>query len=908
MLQRQQLFSLALVALVGVGCEPPAVEPELTVTVSPKTLDGEGQTATIKVLATDTKGQPGTGTVRVTSTAGTAKNGVEINLLAGEGTAEFGCARSMDATCNGIVRLTAEWVSAGKPASATTSLTVSPPVVRVPDAGTTLTSSAARLTIGFRQSAELVATYSVDGVPTPDASVTLTSTLGVLSLADGGAFSSPATTDSAGQVRALLTDDGVAGMATVTAAGPIGRSGSTSVTIYKPDASVTMDITPAVLTMGFNETATVRISHRLDGSPVTTGYQLAVQATPSGLVRFPDGGAIVSPITTNASGDYEFQLTDMNVAGSAIITATDTVFNKSVSRTLDVRTPDAGVFVTAQKPRIYIGVNDSTNITARMITNGQPSVGRDLTVATSLGTLSLPDGGAWSGLGQTGASGTIDLVLTDTGTSGTATVTATDPMSMRSGTAPVEILNIGTITYTSMTCAGSPCTLMGIRSSGYQTQAALRFTVRDARAMPQPVPGVRVTFTLNNAPTGTQVTTSGVTDSQGNVDAVVTSGDSIGSFTVTATVYPGIAVTSPTVGVRGAKPASRGFQFQCARVNLAAYVAPTPPLSISDVCSFILVDRNSNPVGTGTTVQFLAEAGSIPNSAAAAAYNPTMSANEGRGSVTFSTNGAFPAADVSPFAALPSQFPFPRIDERQRMDGSLIRNPRDGLVTIVAYTDGEEWFTDSNSNGVRDANEQFIDQGEPLVDVNDDDVWNPGENYIDVDGNGAWTGPNGQWDSSTKIWTKTFVLYTGVGSISSLVPSGFALNTGGMTSIDVFMGDLNLNRLEAGTVASVSRTGSMAGMASLANTSGLALDDYGFQVEPRRLTNASGTGDCLPAETVCVYRTAFGTWSNLFVGTINLTVPTPMNNDGGVTPGAVSFEATTRGVKATATVNGVFPP
>lgn len=904
MLSRQQLFPLALLVLVGVGCEPPAVDPELTMTVSPRTLDGEGQTATIKVLATDTKGQPGTGTVRITSTAGTAKDGIEITLLAGEGSGEFGCSRAMDATCLGSVKLTAEWVSAGKPASATTSLTISPPVVRVPDAGTTVTSSAARLTIGFRETSDIVATYSVDGVPTPDASIALSTSLGVLRQTDGGAFTSPATTDSAGQVRAVLAENGIAGMASIIASGPLGRSGSANVTIYKPDASVTMDITPAVLTMGFNETATVRVSHRLDGSPVTSGYQLSIQATPSGLVQLTDGGAIVSPLTTNASGDIEFQLTDMNVAGLATVTATDVLFNKTINKTIDVRRPDAGVFVTAQKSRIYIGVNDSTRITARMITNGQPSVGRDLTISTSLGTLSLPDGGAWSGLGQTDSSGLIDLTLTDTGTPGVATVTATDPMSMRSGSANVDVLNIGTITYTSMTCAGAPCTIMGIRSSGYQTQSAIRFTVRDARATPQPVAGVRVSFVLNNAPTGTQVVTSGVTDAAGNVDAVVTSGDSIGSFSVTATVYPGISATSPTVGVRGAKPASKGFQLQCTKVNIAAYVAPTPPLTISDVCNFILVDRNSNPVGTGTTVQFLAEAGSIPNSAAAAAYNPMMSANEGRGSVTFSTNGVFPAADVPPLSALPTQFPFPRLAETQRMDGALTRNPRDGLVTILAYTDGEEWFTDSNSNGVRDTNEQFIDQGEPLVDVNDDDVWNPGETYIDVDGNGAWTGPNGQWDASTKIWTKAFVLYTGTAFGVTFDPTSFSVPKATTVQVDVFATDLNRNRLEGGTTAAFTRTGTK-GMVTLINTANLALDGFGFEVEPRRLTNQAGTGDCLNTETICVYRTAFGVWSDGFAATVNIAGAgaSDMTAQEAVN---VTVGLTTRSVRVDTIVSGVI--
>lgn len=869
------------VLLVGLltACEPPAVEPELTLAASPRTIDGIMQKATIRVVAVDDKGKAGTGKVRVTSTAGTLKDGVEVDLLAGEGSTEFGCTYTTDMLCTGSVRISAEWVVSGKLASATTSITVTPPVVVPPDAGTqvtTVTANRTQIGVGLGQTSLITATYIADGVPAANANIGLATSLGQLLFTDGGAFVGPVPSDSAGQIQAVLAEDGMAGLATITATGPRGTPATTRVTIFRPDAGISIMSDRAALTVGFNEVAQLTVTHTLDSRAVP-GRMITLETSTGRLLEL-DGGAFVSPSPVDINGRVRAMLTDNGSPGMATVTASDMPFNVSARTTVNITQPDAGVFVTTGKPRLYVGVGDSTLVSARLVANGTPAVGRTLQVATNLGTLTYANGGTFSGTGTTDSAGVIPLELRENGVDGLATITATDPMSGRTGTAGVDILRIGTIAFVSTTCGGTPCSVMGISNSGFNTQATLRFTLRDSRTMPQPVSGVRVTFVLNNQPTGTVVTASAVSDAQGNVDAVVTSGNSIGSFSVTATVIPGIAASSPTIGVRGAKPASRGFGFQCPKVNLGAYRDTPPPLVIPAICTVILVDRNNNPVGAGTTVQFLAEAGNIQNSAATTAYTPPNGTNEGRGTVTFDTSGQFPAADVPPFTALPGQFPFPRLAEPQRIDGSLTRNPRDGLVTLIAYTDGEEWFSDSNSNGVRDGTEQFIDQGEPFVDVNDDDVWNVGENYIDVDNNGAWTGPNGVWNASTKIWTKTYLMYTDLVEPSTAFysPSTFNVPRASSQQVDYFARDRNLNIIESASTAVQTRTGTRG---SVTFQSFLGLDGYTFQIEPRRLTNAVGDGDCLSSTEICQYHTAFGTWSNGPIGriTINGMPTTDMN-------------------------------
>lgn len=100
---------------------------------------------------------------------------------------------------------------------------------------------------------------------------------------------------------------------------------------------------------------------------------------------------------------------------------------------------------------------------------------------------------------------------------------------------------------------------------------------------------------------------------------------------------------------------------------------------------------------------------------------------------------------------------------RLKPDGTRFENnPRDNLVTIVAWTEGEERFVDDNGNGTFDTGELFTDLTEPFVDADDDGTRGPQEEFVDTNGNGQWDGKNGRWDAETRIWTQQRVLWTGI--------------------------------------------------------------------------------------------------------------------------------------------------
>jgi hypothetical protein len=182
---------------------------------------------------------------------------------------------------------------------------------------------------------------------------------------------------------------------------------------------------------------------------------------------------------------------------------------------------------------------------------------------------------------------------------------------------------------------------------------------------------------------------------------------------------------------------------------------------------------------------------------------------------------------------------------------------------------GEPFF-DTNGNGVRDAGEPFVDMngnltydgpGDSYIDTNGNGVWDSGEPckdaftnapkggtcntdttgtiagfynhvfdhgefYVDVDGNGKWTAPNGQWDSNTAIWINlrspnqldkksTTMIFTGPPDFSNETSkividelhrdprpglgSNYWINNGECADMEIYIADINNNAPIPGT-------------------------------------------------------------------------------------------------------------
>lgn len=530
---------------------------------------------------------------------------------------------------------------------------------------------------------------------------------------------------------------------------------------------------------------------------------------------------------------------------------------------------DGGLLVTASKSVIALSVGDNALITASFAAGTMANQAIDF--STDLGLLQDADGGT-TGVTfstTTDSTGKAFARFTESGTSGTAHITALNTPSGSQGSVSIEVVTVQSITFETMTCGMNPCSVMGIKGSGFNESAQVKFKAVDT--LNRGVPSLPVTFSATSLPSGTSISPSGVTDQNGEVVCNVASGPVIGSFQVHATVIAGqVETDSNTIGVRGAKPSNKGFGLQCDHVNIAAYDKPSPPLPLTLNCTVQLTDRFANPIGTGTAVNLKVEAGFVPNSTVTNAF---PLANEGQGLFTFNTiGGPFPPTDVDPLPAATQPFPGQRFAEPSYMAGGVTHNPRDGLVSLIAYVQGEEWFDDQNQNGVRDANEQFIDQGEPLIDNNDDNVWEAGELYIDSNSNGMWDGPDGIWQATTTVWTVTHILYTDLVDPARVVftPSSYGacpvgVPKGGSIQIGVYLPDQNLNLLESNTSFAVGHTATAGTVAFPSGTTTL-LDGYGFGIQ-RSLTDVATNGTCVSGTSlICEDRVYFTTWSGGFVG------------------------------------------
>jgi hypothetical protein len=285
--------------------------------------------------------------------------------------------------------------------------------------------------------------------------------------------------------------------------------------------------------------------------------------------------------------------------------------------------------------------------------------------------------------------------------------------------------------------------------------------------------------------------------SGGRATVSLYSGIRPGTATVTASNDFG---DSATVAVRfvALRPSSRSLTFDCEAVNLGALREPVPDLAAA--CHVRMQDRDGAPVDPRGL-----EAGSFGFVAEAGQVRPEV-VDDGYGNVYFlytTQGGQTSPVDVTPINGEPSR----------AGDVGGTNNPRDGLVTIVAWVRGEEGFHDINSNGLYEPllGETFTDSGEPFLDVDDDGEFDAGAGdlTIDLDGDGRYTPPNGTWDEDTVIWTTFKLLWSGAAHESAetsrvgLEGGGRELRAGETRRVEVVILDRNMNPIAATSENSV---------------------------------------------------------------------------------------------------------
>lgn len=297
-------------------------------------------------------------------------------------------------------------------------------------------------------------------------------------------------------------------------------------------------------------------------------------------------------------------------------------------------------------------------------------------------------------------------------------------------------------------------------------------TFRLLDALGAPVAGRSVTLRLldttsgaalqNARPDGSVVLT---TDAEGLVTVGVLSGTVPGAIRLTASVteLPLIAATSQELTVAVGRPAQRGLSLAPARLSVEGFNVDGTEVALT----LALADRNGNPVPDGTQVNFVAEAGVLTPASC------VVTGGASRCSVTLRSQGVRP-------------------------DG--------GRVSILAYTPGEEDFTDLNGNNRYDAGEPFTDLGQAYRDDNESDdgsyvpVHDPGEFFLPRPGAVACAGgDSGRANTCDGTWGEADVRARAV-VIFATSTARFSALSGGV----VVVSDANGNSMPFGSGISAS--------------------------------------------------------------------------------------------------------
>jgi hypothetical protein len=192
--------------------------------------------------------------------------------------------------------------------------------------------------------------------------------------------------------------------------------------------------------------------------------------------------------------------------------------------------------------------------------------------------------------------------------------------------------------------------------------------------------------------------THGSTNALGVVDVSVLSKTIPTPVRVKASVT-GTALTtvSNVLAINAGLPTQNAMSFSAAAYNIDGLEKD----GVTSLIRLQLNDRFGNPVPDGTAVSFVAEGASV-----IPARCTTIDA-------------------VCAVTFVSSNF-----------------RPANGRITVIAFAQGEESFSDTNGNNLFDANtaDTFSDLGEVFVDKNENDVMDVGEYIAGSPANGNWDG------------------------------------------------------------------------------------------------------------------------------------------------------------------------
>lgn len=251
--------------------------------------------------------------------------------------------------------------------------------------------------------------------------------------------------------------------------------------------------------------------------------------------------------------------------------------------------------------------------------------------------------------------------------------------------------------------------------TGLSEQSLVTFKVTDSSGAA--VSGQTVTFSLSTDLGGVALdSTSATTDSAGNAVAVVNSGTLPTPVRVTATLGD-LIVLSDTLNVSSGLPVASRFSIYVASTQVGGCTAA--PTNAGD-CTTLEIsgfDRFGNPVVDGTVVNVVTNCGGVG-----------QDGTNSTGSCVFGTD-SFGRCEVTWIAP-------------EGWSGGAPGTCSGEPGRVLAYTLGEEDFTDSDGDAYFSQGNSNTEEAEPYLDENSDTNYDSGEFFVDWNKNGQHDEPN----------------------------------------------------------------------------------------------------------------------------------------------------------------------
>lgn len=359
----------------------------------------------------------------------------------------------------------------------------------------------------------------------------------------------------------------------------------------------------------------------------------------------------------------------------------------------------------------------------------------------------------------------------------TATLSIGGSTFVKTGTITITPAAAGAISFVSATPAN--IALKGTGGAGRSETSVVVFKVLDTNGNPIKK---KVNFSLlaNTTVGGLSLTTQSADSDPltGLVQTIVNAGTASTPVRISATIDgTTIATTSDNLVVSTGVPDQDSFSLSAAVLNIEGWSAD----GVTTDISVRLADHYNNPVPDGTAVYFGTSGGSI---------QPSCTTTKGGCAVQFT-----------------SQAP----------------RPANGRAVVWAYALGEESFTDLNGNGQFDPGiDTFADMPEPFLDANENGIRDANEEFIDTNADGSYSLGDGIFNgilrNSSISGPKTVHVRGSLTIVLSGSNAGIRINNGNPiglarcsdgtlfnntpTTFDVQVTDVNGNVMPAGTTIS----------------------------------------------------------------------------------------------------------